>query len=267
MGVSTVTMSLWECDKKHPAWKYQARLIEYLGFNPFTNPELGRPLGNESSGVAISALEASQHIGDQIRLRRIQMRKTRYQLAPELGISVKTLWNWENHRQEPSLILRKVVDNFLRTGESKNSNHGSSPATSGRRQITESFQCQPLCPPHNDALSTGILGVFWTKFEHFSMSIPCLFTTPLEPFSSAKARPESAITLSPHLSPRRGYPPSASRPLFTGLLSWFACFAASPTSVGFSCSRRLSGCACPIVHAHQKPPSSLTRKRVHRRTG
>ncbi len=112
-------MSLWECDIKHPAWKHQARLIEYLGFDPFANPEFGRPLGNESSGVAISALEASQHIGDQIRLRRIQMRKTRYQLAPELGISVKTLWNWENRRKEPSPPLRKAVDKFLRAGESQ----------------------------------------------------------------------------------------------------------------------------------------------------
>jgi len=40
--------------------------------------------------------------------------------------------------------------------------------------------------------------------------------------------------LSPQVSPRRGYPPLVNRSVFTGLLSLFDRFAASPTSVGFT---------------------------------
>ena len=39
--------------------------------------------------------------------------------------------------------------------------------------------------------------------------------------------------LSPHLSPRRGYPLVSIRPLFIVVLSCFRCLAACPISVGF----------------------------------
>lgn len=107
------TLSLWECDLKYPAWLYQKRIADYLGFDPFTNPEPGRPMGNEPLGVAILELKSSSKIGDQIRLKRLQMRKNRYQLAQELGISVKTLWNWENGRRKPSPNLLKIIGKFL----------------------------------------------------------------------------------------------------------------------------------------------------------
>ena len=55
----------------------------------------------------------------------------------------------------------------------------------------------------------------------------------LELFFKDKARCESRRNISPHLSPQRGHPMISDRPLFTSILSWFACFAASPTSVGF----------------------------------
>jgi len=56
---------------------------------------------------------------------------------------------------------------------------------------------------------------------------------PLEPFFKDKARCESHRDISLHLSPQRGHPMISDHALFTSVLSWFACFAASPTSVGF----------------------------------
>lgn len=41
-----MTMSKWERDVLYPAWKNQPKVTEYLGFNPFTDPVLRRPLGN-----------------------------------------------------------------------------------------------------------------------------------------------------------------------------------------------------------------------------
>ncbi|MBU6399313.1 MAG: helix-turn-helix domain-containing protein [Verrucomicrobia bacterium] len=36
LGVSTVTLSRWECDKVQPTAPYHPRIIEYLGCDPFT---------------------------------------------------------------------------------------------------------------------------------------------------------------------------------------------------------------------------------------
>ncbi len=43
LGVNTVTLSRWECDKVCPTWPHQPRVTAYLGYDPFTNPALGSP--------------------------------------------------------------------------------------------------------------------------------------------------------------------------------------------------------------------------------
>jgi DNA-binding XRE family transcriptional regulator len=52
LKVSSVTLSRWECDKVYPTWPHQPSVIAYLGYDPFTNPALGRPKGNETPFVA-----------------------------------------------------------------------------------------------------------------------------------------------------------------------------------------------------------------------
>jgi len=102
-------MSRWECDNVYPTWTHQPDLIAYLGYDPFTDP-LGGPKGNEPSGVAFLSSAPSTNIGQEIRKRRLQMRKTCKQFAKELGVDVKTLRNWETNRHEPSdPLLRRVV--------------------------------------------------------------------------------------------------------------------------------------------------------------
>jgi transcriptional regulator with XRE-family HTH domain len=101
LGVSKRTLSLWETDIVYPTWAYQSRLVEYLGCDPFTNPALGGPKGNESSYVAILAPTGPQTLGQRIRKRRLELRKNRKECAKELGVSVKTLWAWETGRCQP----------------------------------------------------------------------------------------------------------------------------------------------------------------------
>jgi DNA-binding XRE family transcriptional regulator len=36
LGVSTVSLSRWECDKVVPTAPHHAKIVGYLGFNPFT---------------------------------------------------------------------------------------------------------------------------------------------------------------------------------------------------------------------------------------
>ena len=110
LGVSARTLSLWETDRIVPAWAFQPRLIAYLGFDPFTDLMPGSPKGNETSGVAFLTSDALVSIGEKIRQRRLKLKKTRRQLASELGISVKTLWGWEANRWQPNALLRQRVD-------------------------------------------------------------------------------------------------------------------------------------------------------------
>jgi DNA-binding XRE family transcriptional regulator len=101
MKVSNRTLSLWECDRLYPTWFYWPRIKAYLGFDPFTDSTLGMPKGNESLSVAFLSEKTAITIGQKLRQFRIELRKTRSQLAAELGINIKTIWNWETNRRKP----------------------------------------------------------------------------------------------------------------------------------------------------------------------
>jgi len=113
LGISTVTLSRWECDKVYPTWPLQPAVVAFLGYNPFTNPALGSPKGNETKGVAFLLPEVPANIGQAIIRHCVKSRKTRKQFAKELGLSPKTLWNWVTGRRQPSGLLRKRTAAFL----------------------------------------------------------------------------------------------------------------------------------------------------------
>ncbi|MGA9452970.1 MAG: helix-turn-helix transcriptional regulator [Verrucomicrobiia bacterium] len=108
LGVSNRTLSLWETGRVYPAWAFQPRLIAYLGYDPFNDPMLGRPRGNEPSCVAFLSTAAPITLGQKIKQHRLKLRKTRKQMALELGISVKTLWGWETDRWQPTAAFSKI---------------------------------------------------------------------------------------------------------------------------------------------------------------
>jgi transcriptional regulator with XRE-family HTH domain len=113
LEVSTVTLSRWECDKVYPTWDQQPRIIAYLGYDPFTDPALGRPLGNETHDVAFLSSTEPLSFGQQIINRRLELKKTGKQCAKELGVSDKTLRGWETGRREPTPELRKRAAEFF----------------------------------------------------------------------------------------------------------------------------------------------------------
>ncbi len=116
LGVSNRTLSLWECDQVYPAWQFQPRIAAYLGYDPFTNPALGSPKGNETQGVAFLVLHKPLSFGERIIKRRLELRKTRKQCAQKLGVSVKTLWGWETGRYKPTASLLDRIAKFLGAG-------------------------------------------------------------------------------------------------------------------------------------------------------
>jgi len=72
----------------------------------------GRPKGNETSFVAFLSKNASVTLGQKMKQNRLKKRKTRKQMAAELGISVKTLWGWETDRWLPTntTLEREMID-------------------------------------------------------------------------------------------------------------------------------------------------------------
>jgi DNA-binding XRE family transcriptional regulator len=109
LGVSARTLSLWECDRIDPSWDFQPRIAAYLGFDPFTEPALGKPKGNETHGIAFLLPEGTSSIAHKIKQFRLKSRKTRRQLAADWGVSTKTLWGWESDSWEPTLKDHKQL--------------------------------------------------------------------------------------------------------------------------------------------------------------
>ncbi len=102
-------MSRWECDKVYPTWPQQAAVIAYLGYDPFANPELGRPKGNETSSIAFLSSTGPESIGGQIRKHRLRLKKTCKEFAKELDVDAKTVRGWEAGRHQPIGYLRKRI--------------------------------------------------------------------------------------------------------------------------------------------------------------
>ena len=109
LGVSNRTLSLWETDRVYPAWAFKPRLAAYLGYDPFTDPTLGSPKGNEPSCVAFFSPDAPISNGQKVKQHRLNLRKSRKQFASELGVSQKTLWGWETDRWQPSPLIKKRI--------------------------------------------------------------------------------------------------------------------------------------------------------------
>lgn len=119
LRVSRRTLSLWEWDEAYPTWTYQPRLIAYLGYDPFDNPSLGRPLGNETTDVAVLCSIHPLSLGQQLAKLRMELRKTRKDLAKEIGVSEKTLKWWETNRRLPLPSSQRRIMRFLQQSRMK----------------------------------------------------------------------------------------------------------------------------------------------------
>ena len=117
LGVSTVTLSRWECDKVYPTWAQQPAVAFYLGYDSFTNLFLGRPGGNETQGVAFFLSEATANLLRKIVQHCIKSRKTRSQFAKDVRIDPKTIRNWETDRREPSPQIKRRIGMILESYE------------------------------------------------------------------------------------------------------------------------------------------------------
>ena len=134
LNVSARTLSLWECDEVYPTWAQQPKIIAYLDHNPFTDPALGKPKSNETHHVAFLALETPSTIGEQILKRRLEQRKTRKDCAEELGVTAKTFLDWETNRRQPTAVLQKRINEFLRRKQAMAGAHRPGPGSPAAQQ-------------------------------------------------------------------------------------------------------------------------------------
>jgi transcriptional regulator with XRE-family HTH domain len=110
LGVSERTLSLWECDETYPRWRYHARLIEYLDYDPFPACGLKDPYSNETTRVASLSPET---IGGRIRMCRLELRLTVKECAEKLKVTAKTLHAWEKQRHQPARAMQRRLIEFL----------------------------------------------------------------------------------------------------------------------------------------------------------
>jgi DNA-binding XRE family transcriptional regulator len=106
-------MSSWERDTVYPTWHFQPRIAAYLGFDPFTDPALGSPKGNETQVVAILSPGAPDNLGQRVVAESIKSRTTRKEFARKLGLSPKTVWNWKTGRRRPSRAISERVAKLM----------------------------------------------------------------------------------------------------------------------------------------------------------
>jgi transcriptional regulator with XRE-family HTH domain len=109
LRVSCKTLSDWETGRIFPSLTMQPRIIEYMGYDPFVTFRLGTSKGNETHGDAFLTPDSEATLGQRIRGWRIGLKKTRKQMAAEMGVSVKTLWGWENDLWLPIFAKEKLT--------------------------------------------------------------------------------------------------------------------------------------------------------------
>ena len=95
IGVTTATYFIWENDRHTPLISYMGKVIKFLGYDPFPEP---------------------QTIGERITAKRRVLGLTRKKLAQHLGVDEGTLWKWESGRRMPMGKYMEIAERFLRCG-------------------------------------------------------------------------------------------------------------------------------------------------------
>jgi transcriptional regulator with XRE-family HTH domain len=97
IGVATATITNWEGNKSHPEIRYMPTLLQFLGYNP-----LSEPAG----------------FGERIATARKMTGLSQRKLAADLGVDPGTLKSWEAGEHKPVARNVELVERFLRTAAS-----------------------------------------------------------------------------------------------------------------------------------------------------
>jgi DNA-binding XRE family transcriptional regulator len=94
IGFATDTITIWEKDRVGPTLRFIPKVIEFLGYDPFSN--------------------TAKSVGEKIRQYRRYKGLSIKKLARDLGVDPTNLAGWERGKIEPKGKLKERVNLFLR---------------------------------------------------------------------------------------------------------------------------------------------------------
>jgi transcriptional regulator with XRE-family HTH domain len=92
LGIDARTYSSWERDRTKPAVRHFPRIVAFLGYDPFPQP---------------------QTLGEQIRTRRWNFGLSQEKLAELLGVDEGSVMRWERVEWKPTARSRRLIEAFL----------------------------------------------------------------------------------------------------------------------------------------------------------
>ncbi|MBN1454556.1 MAG: helix-turn-helix domain-containing protein [Anaerolineales bacterium] len=92
IGAHKQTITNWERQRTLPEIRFIAPIIEFLGYDPFPEPET---------------------FPEKLKAYRWKLGLSQAKLAIKLGIDPGTPGNWERKRHKPTKMYRKLINEFL----------------------------------------------------------------------------------------------------------------------------------------------------------
>ena len=92
IGVDELTIGNWERQRTHPEIRFITRIIEFLGYDPFPEPE---------------------SFPEKLKTYRLRMGLSQRKLAAKLGIDPATIGGWEKGRHKPTKTYLEMIASFL----------------------------------------------------------------------------------------------------------------------------------------------------------
>jgi transcriptional regulator with XRE-family HTH domain len=92
IGVDEITIGNWERQRTQPEIRFIARIIKFLGYDPFPEPE---------------------SFPERLKMYRLKMGLSQRKLAAKLGIDPGTLGGWETGRHKPTKKFQILIKQFL----------------------------------------------------------------------------------------------------------------------------------------------------------
>jgi len=92
LGVNESTYLLWEHDRERPFVRYLPKIIDFLGFDPFSRADT---------------------LGQRIRGKRRKLGLNQEMAAKLIGVDEGTLRRWESGEWQPTCRTRAKVARFL----------------------------------------------------------------------------------------------------------------------------------------------------------
>ena len=92
IGLAEQTITIWERQHRKPEIRFIARIIEFLGYSPFEEPE---------------------SFPEKLKTYRVRMGLSQRRFAATFGIDPATVAQWETSRQKPGKLNRKLLSQIF----------------------------------------------------------------------------------------------------------------------------------------------------------